>query len=103
MYNGSFGPITQNCFLAIRTAFELSNFVSVPVCELEGLINEPPYQYFTLDKKKGGQRQIQAPLGQLKRMQRTECSVKRLIFESPKGLFSFKMKTTFHQLNFADQ
>ena len=70
MYNGSFGPIMQNNFIAIRTAFELSNFFSVPVSELEGLINAPPYLDFTLDKKKGGQRQIQAPLGPLKRIQR---------------------------------
>ena len=60
MYNGSFGPIKQNSFIAIRTAFELSNFFRVPVSELEGLINEPPYQYFTLDKKKGASAPLKA-------------------------------------------
>ncbi len=91
MYNGSFGPIKQNSFIAIRTAFELSNFFRVPVSELEGLINEPPYQYFTLDKKKGGQRQIQAPLGQLKRMQRklNNCLQQKYNEVNPGKVFGF--------------
>jgi len=70
MNNGSFGPISHNNLSAVRTAFELSQFFRLPIAELEALINTPTYQHFTLEKKKGGQRHIQAPLGYLKSIQR---------------------------------
>lgn len=70
MNNGSFGPISHNNLSAVRTAFELSQFFRLPITELEALINSPTYQHFTLEKKKGGQRHIQAPLGHLKSIQR---------------------------------
>jgi RNA-directed DNA polymerase len=70
MNNGSFGPISHHNLSAVRTAYELSQFFRLPITELEALINTPTYQHFTLEKKKGGRRQIQAPYGLLKRIQR---------------------------------
>lgn len=105
MYNGSFGLLKQNNFKAIRTAFELSNFLRVPVTELERLINEPPYEYFTIDKKKGGQRQIQAPLGQLKSIQRklNKCLQQKYNEVNPGMVYGFvtNPNATIKQCNIA--
>jgi RNA-directed DNA polymerase len=70
MNNGSFDPKSHNNLSAVQTAFELSQFFRLPIPELETLMNSPTYQHFTLEKKKGGQRHIQAPLGHLKSIQR---------------------------------
>lgn len=91
MYNGSFGPIQHHNFSAVRTAFELSQFFRLPLAKLETLINEPLYQHFTREKKKGGQRQIQAPLGQLKKIQRKLNSTLQLKYNevNPGHVYGF--------------
>lgn len=70
MNNGSFGPHLLRQFLVIQTAHECCQFFRLQHSTLEQLINTPEYQLFTIDKKKGGKRVIEAPSASLKKVQR---------------------------------
>ncbi len=56
--------------LSIQKPVELCRFVRTPFFELENIINHPAYQFFTIEKKKGGLREIYAPNPELKKIQK---------------------------------
>jgi len=58
------------CLLTIETPIELRRFLKTPFYELESLINNPLYEYYTIPKKKGGSREIFAPFEMLKLVQK---------------------------------
>jgi RNA-directed DNA polymerase len=57
-------------FLSIQTPVELSKFLSIPIDELEELINSPKYRHYAIKKKKGGERQVFEPSLRLKKIQK---------------------------------
>lgn len=57
-------------FLSIQTPVELSKFLSIPIDELEELINFPKYRHYAIKKKKGGERQVFEPSLRLKKIQK---------------------------------
>ncbi|TQM42263.1 RNA-directed DNA polymerase [Flavobacterium branchiophilum] len=58
------------CLLSIEEPFELAKFLTTPIYHLEELLNNPPYKHFTIQKKRGGTRQIFAPENSLKGIQK---------------------------------
>jgi len=58
------------CLLSIEEPFELAKFLRTPIFQLEELLNNPPYKHFTIQKKRGGTRQIFAPENSLKMVQK---------------------------------
>lgn len=56
--------------LSIEKPLELCRFVRTPFFKLEDIINHPIYQFFTIEKKKGGVRKIYAPNPELKKIQK---------------------------------
>jgi RNA-directed DNA polymerase len=56
--------------LSIEKPVELCRFVRTPFFKLENIINHPSYQFFTIEKKKGGIRDIYAPNPELKKIQK---------------------------------
>ena len=57
-------------FLAIDSPIHFANFLRVPLKNLTELINQPNYSSYTIPKKKGGKRNIEAPGLELKIIQR---------------------------------
>ncbi len=57
--------------LSIESPFELCRLVKTPFYILEKLINEPVYKHYSIEKKKGGFREICAPAKRLKKTQRS--------------------------------
>lgn len=56
--------------LSIETPAELCKFLKTSFFELEERINNPVYKYYAIRKKRGGERQINAPEKKLKAIQR---------------------------------
>jgi len=56
--------------LIVENPTELSRFLKSPFCELENLLSNPIYEYYTIPKKKGGNRDIYAPSERLKSVQK---------------------------------
>jgi RNA-directed DNA polymerase len=56
--------------LSIEKPVELCRFFRTPFFKLENVINHPSYQFFTIEKKKGGIRDIYAPNPELKKIQK---------------------------------
>jgi|GEM_PF-1102053 len=57
-------------FLSLENPIELCQFFKTPIFQLEEIINQPNYSYYTINKKRGGMRHIFAPEKQLKKIQR---------------------------------
>lgn len=57
-------------FLSIQSTHELCRFLNISARKLERLINEPSYQQYTIQKRSGGRRIIQAPSKELKQVQK---------------------------------
>jgi RNA-directed DNA polymerase len=68
----SFQKHELNAFrlLIIENPYELSRFLKTPFFELENLINNPVYEYYSISKRKGGNREIYAPDKVLKSIQK---------------------------------
>jgi len=58
------------CLLSIEEPIELANFLRMPIYNLEEMLNNPSYKHFTIQKKRGGARQIFAPERSLKVVQK---------------------------------
>jgi len=56
--------------LSIDKPLDLCRLVRTPFFKLENIINHPSYQFFTIEKKKGGKREIYAPDPELKKIQK---------------------------------
>jgi RNA-directed DNA polymerase len=56
--------------LSIEKPVELCRFLRTPFFRLEYIMNHPSYQFFTIEKKKGGNREIYAPDPELKKIQK---------------------------------
>lgn len=56
--------------LSIEKPLELCSFLRTPFFKLEYIINHPVYQFFTIEKKNGGHREIFAPNPDLKKIQK---------------------------------
>ena len=56
-------------FLAIDSPIHFANFFKIPFKNLSELINQPSYSSYLIPKKKGGNRQIEAPGSELKFLQ----------------------------------
>jgi RNA-directed DNA polymerase len=57
-------------FLSVDKPLELCRLLKKPFFDLQNIINEPSYTFFTVPKKKGGNREIYAPCGALKKVQK---------------------------------
>lgn len=57
-------------FLSIQSTHELCRFLNISARKLERLINEPSYHQYTIQKRSGGRRIIQAPSKELKQVQK---------------------------------
>lgn len=56
--------------LSIQRPIDLCSFLRMGFNSVEKLINSPSYKYFTIKKKKGGEREIHAPNQSLKLVQK---------------------------------
>jgi RNA-directed DNA polymerase len=56
-------------FLAIDSPIHFANFLKIPLKNLAELINQPNYSSYSIPKKKGGKRNIEAPSSDLKYVQ----------------------------------
>ena len=56
-------------FLSIDSPIHFANFLKIPLKNLPELINQPNYSSYSIPKKKGGKRNIEAPSSDLKYVQ----------------------------------
>lgn len=57
-------------FLAINSPLHFAHFFKFSIAKIQELINQPAYTSYSIPKKKGGQRAIEAPNEELKELQR---------------------------------
>jgi RNA-directed DNA polymerase len=57
-------------FLSLKKPMQLTRFFNLPFFEIEEIINNPVYTQYTIPKKRGGNRQIEAPGERLKKIQK---------------------------------
>jgi len=57
-------------FLSIEEPVELCGFLKTQISNLEILFNNPSYQHYQIEKKRGGSREIFAPAPELKKIQK---------------------------------
>lgn len=57
-------------FLSLKKPMQLTRLFNLPFFEIEEIINNPLYTQYTIPKKRGGSRQIEAPEERLKKIQK---------------------------------
>jgi RNA-directed DNA polymerase len=61
---------TERAWLSVETPSDLCRLLKTPFFELEQMMNHPVYRSFTIEKRRGGNREIFSPDPDLKRIQR---------------------------------
>lgn len=76
-------------FLSIQTTHELCRFLDISARKLERLINEPSYHQYSIPKRSGGRRTIQAPSKELKQVQKKLNAVLQTSYSFHRPLTTF--------------
>ena len=80
-------------FISAKNLREISASVSCPVDMLMDNVSRPVYTQFTIPKKTGGVREIQAPSINLKYIQKNLNVIFNQLYQAPDGVHGFVAKT----------